>query len=315
MTLGTAPSLPDLGQCVGKTDPAEILVTGWFPNHGGTHVVTAHWPRIHRFYTLTPEAHGPHLFTESVRQALALLTHTAFDVPVSYRLGWERFVSTVAPDALRTRADTAAVRLVVSYGPAARRRSGTTRLDASVTATLGKTLLGSAQVRYTAYPPAIYDRLRGRYADAGRACARALPVPLPVEPSLTGRRRSSDVVLAAGDEPRTWNLRVDTGHPVLFDHPHDHVPGMLLLEACGQAAVSAAWPHRTTPVAFDTTFSHYVELDRPCRIVTEDTAPADQDRHHVRVTGSQDGRQAFSATVALQPVTTPLTAGSTTAGP
>ncbi|MFH0245732.1 ScbA/BarX family gamma-butyrolactone biosynthesis protein [Streptomyces sp. HK10] len=314
MILGTTPLLTDLGRCVGKTDPAEVLVTGWLPNHDGTYAVTTHWPRVHRFYTLTPETHGPHLFTESVRQALALLTHAAFDIPVGYRLGWERFTSTVAPDALRTGADTAALRLVVAYEPVTRRRSGTARLSASVTAALGETLLGSAQVRYTACPPAIYDRLRGRYADAGRACARALPVPSPVEPSLTGRRRPSDVVLATGDEPRTWNLRVDTGHPVLFDHPHDHVPGMVLLEACGQAAVSATRPHRTTPVAFDTAFSHYVELDRPCRILAEDTASADRGRdlHHVRVTGSQDGRQAFSATVTLQSVTTPLATGSVT---
>ncbi|GAA3625588.1 ScbA/BarX family gamma-butyrolactone biosynthesis protein [Streptomyces fenghuangensis] len=314
MTLGTSPLLPDLGRCVGKTDPAEVLVTGWLPNHDGTYAVTAHWPGVHRFYTLTSEAHGPHLFTESVRQALALLTHAAFDIPVSYRLGWERFTSTVASGALRTGADTAAVRLVVAYEPITRRRSGTTHLSASVTAELGESLLGSARVRYTAYPPAIYDRLRGRYADAGQACARALPVPSPVAPSLTGRRRPSDVVLATGDGPRSWNLRIDTGHPVLFDHPHDHVPGMVLLEACGQAAVSAARPHPTTPVAFDTTFSRYVELDRPCRVVAEDTAPAGQDRglRHIRVTGSQDGRQAFSSTVTLQSVTTPLATGSVT---
>ncbi|MFI6341435.1 ScbA/BarX family gamma-butyrolactone biosynthesis protein [Streptomyces sp. NPDC050535] len=34
---------------------------------------------------------------------------------------------------------------------------------------------------------------------------------------------------------RSWLLRLNTSHPTLFDHPQDHVPGMLLLEAARQA--------------------------------------------------------------------------------
>ncbi|WP_260326976.1 AfsA-related hotdog domain-containing protein [Streptomyces sp. TLI_185] len=40
----------------------------------------------------------------------------------------------------------------------------------------------------------------------------------------------ADVVPAPTDLPGRWQLQVDTGHPVFFDHPLDHVSGMLLLK-------------------------------------------------------------------------------------
>jgi hypothetical protein len=33
---------------------------------------------------------------------------------------------------------------------------------------------------------------------------------------------------------------VDTSHPTLFDHPLDHLPGMLVIEACKQTAIASA---------------------------------------------------------------------------
>ncbi|MCZ0971672.1 AfsA-related hotdog domain-containing protein [Streptomyces albulus] len=56
---------------------------------------------------------------------------------------------------------------------------------------------------------------------------------------------------------------MNTAHPVLFDHPVDHVPGMLMVEAARQAARAVA-PHWSLPVALDCSFARYAELDAPC---------------------------------------------------
>uniref|UniRef100_UPI003F499692 ScbA/BarX family gamma-butyrolactone biosynthesis protein n=1 Tax=Streptomyces chartreusis TaxID=1969 RepID=UPI003F499692 len=309
MSLGAAHPPLDLGPYVGKTDPTAVLLTRWSAGRDGTYAVTAQWPRVHRYYTLSPERHGPHIFTESVRQALALLAHTAFDVPTSYRLGWEQFTSTVQQDALHTQLNPATVNLAVTYGAIKRRRLGSLHLTASVTATRGENHLGTAQVRYTAHPPTIYDRLRGRYANVQNACARALPAPPPIDASLVSRLRSSDVVLTTADAPRTWRLRADTSHPFLFDHPHDHVPGMLLLEASCQAATAALPALRTVPVGFDATFSHYVELDQPCDVMAGEATPSDQGQHQIQVIGTQNGKEAFSTTVTLDPIKAPPACG------
>lgn len=304
MAPGTAATLPDINAYVGKADSREVLVTTWRTHRDSAYLVIARWPRTHRFYTPTPDGHAAHLFTETARQALALLAHAALDVPLSYRLGWEKFTSTVSPDQLRARTNPATtVRLLVSYTSVTRRRLGSVHLSASVTATRGEVPLGTAHMQYTAYPPRLYNRLRGRFADAEDAFTHALPTPPPLPPALVGRHRPSDVVLSPATTPRTWRLRPDTHHPVLFDHPHDHIPGMVLLEACSQAATADANPQHVTPIGFDTTFSRYVELDQPCWITAHDMPTTNHSHHRTRIHGTQNGKTTFSSTVTTQ--TTP----------
>jgi hypothetical protein len=63
----------------------------------------------------------------------------------------------------------------------------------------------------------------------------------------------------------------DTSHPAYFDHPQDHLPGMVLLEAYRQVALLAvadacAWaPESLMVVACDARFSRYAELELESR--------------------------------------------------
>ncbi|WP_221359097.1 ScbA/BarX family gamma-butyrolactone biosynthesis protein [Streptomyces beigongshangae] len=307
MSLGSVAPLPsDLHRYVGKTDLGEVLVDGLVAKADDTHVVTARWPGVHRFYTPDPDMYSPHILTESIRQSLALLSRTAFDIPASSRMGWEAFELSVVPGSLRTEAQDARVRLAITHSGVTRRKLGSVRLSASVEATRGELRLGSAQVTYSAHPPAIYDRLRGPYADPHAAMSRLLPPPPPVAAAPTGCRRPQDVVLAAAETPRTWLLRTDTGHPVLFDHPHDHVPGMVLLEACGQAARATVHPSPALPTGFSVRFLRYVEFDQPCRIVATSREASACGRHTVEVVGVQNDRTVFTSSVMTQPFPTRL---------
>lgn len=188
------------------------------------------------------------------------------------------------------------------------------RLTARVRATRNGLPLGTAHIGYTAYPPALYDRLRGARADARAAFARALPPGPAVDPALVGRTDARDVTLAPdscagpdtgagpGGTPRRWTLRSDTSHRVLFDHPHDHVPGMVLLEAVIQAAHADAAPRPAVPVELDTVFHRYVEFDLPCAIVTDDPVTDDPGtdgpgRRPRRISGVQDGQTAFTTLI------------------
>ncbi|MFF8732844.1 AfsA-related hotdog domain-containing protein [Streptomyces sp. NPDC015171] len=49
-------------------------------------------------------------------------------------------------------------------------------------------------------------------------------------------------MLAATERAGRWQLRIEQDHPVLFGHPVDHAPGMLLLEALRQAAHGSPCP-------------------------------------------------------------------------
>lgn len=281
---------------VRKTDASEVLVTAWRGVSDHQHVVTTDWPLSHPFYTPEPDSHSALLFTESTRQALALLSHTEFGIPLDHRLGWDHVSCSTSSEGLLTAGGPAQVELHITHTSVSRRRLGCARLSAEIEATRGGTRVGTAQIRYTTYPEAVYRRLRGRYANAAECCARALRPGPPVAPGLVGREHTDDVVLSPTTRPDLWLLRADLGHSVLFDHPHDHIPGMVLLEAFTQAARSLRAPRPIQPVSFDAVFKRYVELDQPCLIEAEEL-----DRSTVQLIATQGDTVAASALVTAPP--------------
>lgn len=283
-----------------KSVEAEAFVTSWRSLSENCQAVTARWPRRHEFY-VEGDRYSPLLATETLRQALAMLTHTAHDIPLTHRLGWEHIRTTVSPEALLVGAEPADVELVIRHTDVRRRRLGSAHIVSQVEATQAGVPIGTATLRYSTHPPAVYDRLRGRYADSKDAFARAIPLTAPVASWRVGRGSERNVVLSPADRPHSWQLRVDTSHRVLFDHPHDHVPGMVLLEAACQAAIAEVAPAPVTPVALDTMFERYVEFDRPCFITSKTLARDHRGETEVKVEAHQDQRLVFSAVVTTRP--------------
>ncbi|MFE0702141.1 ScbA/BarX family gamma-butyrolactone biosynthesis protein [Streptomyces sp. NPDC058872] len=302
-TTGTAPlsTVIDVGTLVRKASPDEALVTAWTRLSETTQQIAVRWPGDHAFY-VEGDRYRPLLFIESLRQALALLTHEVHEIPLGHRLGWEQLGFHVDPAALATgyAPESEAVTLLVTHPSVRRRRMGSVHLTSHIEAFRLGTRIGRAEVRYTTHPPLLYDRLRGPYANAAEAFLRAVPPAPPVAAHRVGRSNGRDVVLSPTDIPLTWQLRADTEHKVLFDHPHDHVPGMVLLEAAAQGA-QAALSEPVDAIACDTEFIRYVELDRPC-LVTAEPGTADRTgRRPVRVHASQDGKTVVTTTVTTLP--------------
>ncbi|GHE57398.1 ScbA/BarX family gamma-butyrolactone biosynthesis protein [Streptomyces capitiformicae] len=300
----------DLQRFARKSKPDEVFVRTWREVSPQTHVVTLGWPPSHDFYTLRSGVTSPLFFVETVRQALAVLSHTSQEIPLDHRLGWEYAHYAFAPAALRERHAPTDVELRITHGDITRRRLGSVHLTARIDATCAGEPLGSSEIRYVTHPPAIYNRLRGEYADAQQAFATALPPAPPVPPSLVDRSAPGDVVIAPTARPHHYQLRTDTSNPVLFDHPHDHVPGMVLLEAAAQA-VHASAPGHARPAAFDSTFLRYVEFDAPCWLDLTPKAPDGYGRSRLVVTGTQNGQEAFSTTVTLESTSVTVESAST----
>ncbi|WP_282692980.1 ScbA/BarX family gamma-butyrolactone biosynthesis protein [Streptomyces sp. CC208A] len=302
-----------------KLNAAEVLLTDWRRTAPDTFAVRARWPRAHGFYLNRHGRHDPLLLAESVRQALPLLSHAAYAVPMGHQLLWQDFRWELDPVALYAEGRAVDVELSVVCDDVRYRRGRAAAMVLRAEAYREGTWLGRARTQFTIQDRAIYERLRGAYADTARAVARARPAPPPVPPQLTGRYWGEDVVLSAveaveavpvealpvgavhpaGDGVDRWGLRVDTSHPVLFDHPVDHVPGMLLMEAARQAAQAAAHPRATVVVGMETSFVRYVELDAPCRIETRPLPDGTAGRRRVLVTALQHGEEVFSDVVTL----------------
>jgi hypothetical protein len=306
MPLTCETSAASLQQYVHKEDPSEVLLTGWHTAGPDSYRLTARWPRAHRFYCSANGLHDPLLIAESVRQAVPLLSHAAYDVPFGHRQSWSEFGFSLEAGALTTVGDATEVELHVSCTDVVRRGGRLGAMTMTVDITADGARLGTAQSRFSNHPPAIYRRLRREYADLEQVLSRTLPPCPPLPAARVAREDPRDVVLSPTGQPGRSRLRVDLSHPVLFDHPVDHAPGMLLLEAARQAAHDAAGPHRMTPVAMDCVFLRYAEFDAPCFLQT-DRLPQDSDGHaRVLVTATQRGNCVFSATVALERPPAPI---------
>jgi 2-oxo-3-(phosphooxy)propyl 3-oxoalkanoate synthase len=288
-------------QYAGKNNLSEVLVTRLRSLDDYTHAVTLQWPRNHGFYVPAGHDYSPLLLVESVRQSLVVISHAGLDIPGEYKIGWQFLASETVLEALRPGDGPTMAEVVVTHEPVVRRRLGSVRLCARARVMRESALVGTARVNYTAHPPSLYSRLRGRNGDAVAAFARALPPARPIAAALVGRALERDVVLAPGDAPHRWLLRADTTHQILFDHPHDHIPGMVLLEAACQAVRANAAPERLIPVTITATFSRYVELDRPCWIAVKPAGPDEQGRRRQAVTGLQEDAACFTVEIASEP--------------
>ncbi|MFB4426946.1 ScbA/BarX family gamma-butyrolactone biosynthesis protein [Streptomyces sp. QL37] len=280
---------------VHKAAHSEVLLTGWHRDSVDAYTVTAQWPRTHGFYRPARQLHDPMLFVETVRQTIPLLSHVAYDVPLGHHLIWEHFSFSLAPESMRSSTAPAEPVLHVSCTEIERRRGNLAAMTLQVRAERDGQHLGTAVARFTSHSPAIYRRLRGAYGDLQQALDSARPPAPGVMAHQVGRRLHEDVVLAPTRENGRWQLRVDTQHPSLFDHPVDHAPGMLLLEAARQAAHATRSPRPVTAIAMRTRFHRYVELDAPSWIQTSPGSTPDSLSFAVE----QDDAVCFSGEVTV----------------
>ncbi|MBT2493434.1 transcriptional regulator [Streptomyces sp. ISL-96] len=282
---------------------SEVFLTGWTKVGADTFTVSAQWPRSHSFYGSEHGMHDPLLLCETVRQTFPLLAHVAYDVPFGHQLSWSHFQYAVNPDALRTESTPAEIELHVTCSDIKYVRSLPTMMSMHIEAVRNGSLLATVSTRFGCHSPAVYQRLRAGRANVAETFPSVPRPPAPVPPSVVGRYRQEDIVLTPTQERGRWQLRIDTAHPVLFDHPVDHVPGMVLLESVRQAG-HALQPSSAAvmPTSMSVSFNRYVEFDSPCWIIAEeiaDTSTASGARQAIRVSATQGEGCAFTATAEL----------------
>ncbi|MER6913212.1 ScbA/BarX family gamma-butyrolactone biosynthesis protein [Streptomyces sp. NPDC000594] len=278
---------------------AEVFLTGLHPTGLDSLTVTAQWPRAHTFYGPTAGFHDPLMFVETLRQAVHLITHTVYAAPMDHHQIWRRLTVDLDRDALAVGETPAAVELDIRCAGVERRAGALRGLRMEVTARRDGRFLGSAVSGVTSLPRTVYRRLRGPHAEA--AAWRPDLLPPPVQPALVGRSRPEDVVLAPTPVRDRWLLRADTRHPILFDHPQDHAPGMLLLEAARQAALAVSPPVPVVPVGTEAVFHRYAELDADCWIEAVPAAPDARGNGRTRVVAVQHDACLFESVVTTVP--------------
>lgn len=272
------------GKYVHLRRPDMVFLTAWHSPEDGEFSLSARWPA-----PAAGLAYDPRVLTQTIRQSGLVIAHAAYDVSLADQTLLHHFDFTVAPGFGVPPEEPCELAVEVSVTNPKKRGRSVSSLGMDVRVLHRGSLVARADSEFGWISPRAYRRLRGERLTTGW---NTWPLPAPIDPHLVGRATPSDVVLAAGYRPLHWQLRNDVDNAVLYDHPVDHVPGLVLMEAADQAARAALHPARFEATTVTSAFERYAEFDRPCWITAE-VLPAGPGGTSVLVTATQDGETAF----------------------
>lgn len=270
-----------LRRLVHKRTSQNVLLTGISSDGTGRFRCTGRLPADHQFFNDGGRAPRRDIlfYTELGRQASLAISHAFLGVSAEDVFIFEGSEATLT-DAVWAPGPPSADGLVVidiAINDITRRRTNAVnRVVAEHAMSIGGEPVFRGTGAWTVQPAALFQRLR-RTSSIGSM--RAM---------LDGPRHqpASNVVIAppphgADRTSFTTSLIVDYTHPYFFDHPCDHIPGMLLLEGCAQLALAAfaeatsVSPARSAVSAYKMNFLQFVECGRPTTLAAQVNAEDD----------------------------------------
>src|SRR2546421_2338897 len=190
---------------------------------------------------------------EATRQAGLLVGHCFLNVRDDAHYIFKTVGKTL-DDTEALRMHDAPSELVLHFGVRNKRirRGAVVSYDGDITAYVNGVRAGSSWGSGSLMPLRPYNSFRRQMREAAVAASGAPPCVEPLDPLRVGRRDARNVVIGefAGsdaDSSYTAALVVPCDHGFFFDHPQDHAPGSLLIEAIRQMAIVSAYARHGLP--------------------------------------------------------------------
>ena len=298
-------------QVLHKTALEQIFVTDWMLGPGDDWcTIAARLPLAHGHFSDTAAPyHDIVLMSEVVRQAGLVVAEEWIKVPDDRQFLLRELKVELDPieHARRTR-ETCDVLISQDPSSQVKMRPGRSMAGGMMRSRLqiGGKPAGMSEVMGAWVPNDFYDGFRGSKGE--ETSGEGLPEPTAradVE-TRTGKVNPANSVLTPlrpSCEPRGYeaSLVIERSDPTFFDHPLDHVPGLLLLEGIQQVAVAGACEElgtdhsRVVISGFHMAFSKLAEFqpDVVCSVVL------DEDGRGGKVACSQDGKVCCEGTVQI----------------
>jgi len=247
LTEGLNWSWPLPEELVHRSSKSEVFITSVSRDGDDAFLLAGRWPSDHPFYHPDETGrHDPMLIAETMRQAGIVVAHTGYDVP----LGTQFIMADISfylinAAALIVGKDHPGLVVSLSCSEVVRRGGMLRRARFHVGLLRDGARFAYGSGLLVCVPPGAYEQFRGRRGPAPPAPRPPLP---RLNPAVVGRRWEGDVLLCdgpgwrRGSSAASWRVQVDPDHPALFDHPLDHLPGMVQLEAFRQAALALTTP-------------------------------------------------------------------------
>lgn len=289
-------------ELVHRAAVSEVFLTDWRHSGPDSFVCAVQWPQRHNFYSIGGVMIDPLMVVETLRQAGILIAHSGYGIPLEHSFLMQRLTWRCFPERMTLSDGPVELLARVEVGEIRYRARGVDAMRVAVEFVRDGVVCAHGAGWLRCVGPRVYARMRQaeRSGEPGEP-----PYVAPADPQLVGREWSRDVVVGDLDETGTRPLRILTDHPTLFDHPLDHVPGMLAFEAMRQAAIALLGGALRAPLAGETRFTSLLELDEDCRVAAT-LSPSNGDQvgpgaHKVTAVLSQRGVTAVRGTVEMGP--------------
>jgi hypothetical protein len=223
-------SAPVPRELVHRRAISEVFVTGINRTGSTTYTLSAQWPRWHVFFGSVTHGFDSALVVETLRQLTVLIAHTGLHVPLGMQFLMPDMSISMTAGAVRDSSRPAEVTVEVHVSEIRAAGRGITAFRTKAIFLVNGQGIADGTAGARIVDPEAYNRIRSR-----RSVADGYRLVPPLSPAEVGHGSSWNVVLGESSETRHWPLRVDVSNPILFDHPLDHIPGVLLIEAVRQA--------------------------------------------------------------------------------
>ncbi len=278
---------------VHKAGPEAVWVSDTFKLSEDIYVCHGQVPRSHLFINdLLPPLHtydDLSFLSELGRQAGISTMHEYEGVPVDWATVFLKMSMTLTdPKPHELAARPVPTTVTVRYTNRELDDDGVlTTVGADLIFEVDGAVRATSSILASAHPKAPYKAWRAEMRSAKPLAEHPVEDVEPVDPALVGRRLSDNVLVGAATAVEgstfTFPVRVDQLHPHFFEHPMDHVPGVVHLEAARQAGLLAAGqaadldPAGAVVLRCSTRFAEFAELELPlyCTVTVGEPRPAD----------------------------------------
>jgi hypothetical protein len=300
---------------------SEVFLTGAIRSSDRHFHCLAQLPRTHSYFsehTHSAAHYDMLLLLEVFRQASIYISHAFLDVSAEDKFIYLDSVTSLVQRSLLVVGDRPAsavidVTVVDEYVRHGVRAGVTLDMELSID---GEVVARHERMSIRWMPGTSWKKMRakgiaGVPVDADESIQR----PAPQSPRLVGRQWLNNVVIGRNltESPGelSASLIVDRNNPAIFDHPLDHIPGMLLLEGFRQIGLIAAQrqqnigPNEVLLSRCHVVFTRFGEfgLDTRLRVNTDSVRLLDDEETiAISVIVEQGGTTIATAQLELLPV-------------
>lgn len=224
---------------------SEVFLTDYCQLSENTFLIAAFLPRTHSYYNDSLQSIDVSIILEIFRQCSILISHVFYNIPSDVKFVFDKAdlhcANTDISFNFQIQADYQAI-IDISVIETKMRNKNLSGLKLEMKLFIQSQLYATKTMHISFFQPKIWNRLRAsaQKYESRNYCLHELS---DYQTKLHKQHANNIVITDFINHASTFHSKIipHTSHPVFFDHPLDHVPASLLLEAIRQHGLMIAF--------------------------------------------------------------------------